>query len=240
MEVAPEVSTEALTAILASVSSSNTAVDAFQAGYGEVTQDASRFGYGEVSTMRQAASEKKPNGNNAAKYSNGAKANEAFGKAEKEKSPDIVEVIVEDDEADAFNEAEASNDASNDASNEDPAYQIPDSMMSMMMDAWGRKNENFCEICNIDCKTKDAYNKHLIGAKHKKKAVTKINLQNTGNDDQTMDLEMILSTLGEPIVGLECVQVVNGRLSHACELKVLSCLDSFVITRKLQSFIKFR
>ena len=105
--------------------------------------------------------------------------------------------------------SEASNVAASARNAQDmSSYQIPDSMMSMMMDAWGRKNEFYCEVCDMDCKSKDAYGKHLLGAKHKKKFASKANFH-TGGEDQTMDLETHLTTLGEPIVGLECVQVTK-------------------------------
>ena len=85
-------------------------------------------------------------------------------------------------------------------------FQIPDNMMSMMMDAWGRKPEYFCDVCDMDCKSADSYKKHLAGAKHKKKEASKSKFL-SGDEDPTTALEMNLSILGEPAIGLECMQV---------------------------------
>ena len=85
-------------------------------------------------------------------------------------------------------------------------FQVPDSMMSQMMDAWGRKPEYYCDVCQIDCKSADCYRKHLGGAKHKKKEAGTSKFV-SGDEDLTTGVEMNLSLAGEPMIGLECIQV---------------------------------
>ena len=89
---------------------------------------------------------------------------------------------------------------------EKPLLQIPDNMMDQMMSAWGRKPEFYCDICEIECKSEEPYKKHLTGKQHKKKEASRSKFVR-GDEDVTTAVELNFSLLGQPVVGLECMQV---------------------------------